>query len=273
MGENSNIAWTDNTINFWWGCTEAGPGCDNCYARIFSARMNKAKWGDHEPRLRTSKHVWDSLDMWDRKAAKTGTPAKVFCSSMADFFENHRDVGPWRTEAWTRIKRNKNLRFQLLTKRGSNIPKMLPDDWGPDYEHVGFMVTVVNQQEANRDIPRLLKFKDQFDAAWVGLSIEPFLDSIVFDREWLERGALDWVIVGGESERPLTDKCRPYNMNAALDILNTCAGMNVPAFHKQLGSRPVYHGQPFAVEHWKGEIPTHWPTEFQVQQFPQALLH
>lgn len=32
MGENSGIAWTDNTFNPWIGCTKVSPGCDHCYA-------------------------------------------------------------------------------------------------------------------------------------------------------------------------------------------------------------------------------------------------
>ncbi|RYG07136.1 MAG: DUF5131 family protein [Burkholderiales bacterium] len=32
MGERSAIEWTDPTVNFWWGCTKVGPGCDHSYA-------------------------------------------------------------------------------------------------------------------------------------------------------------------------------------------------------------------------------------------------
>lgn len=273
MGANSNIAWTDNTWNPWWGCTEVGPGCDFCYARIFAARLGKAKWGDDVPRVRTSTQVWDSLDTWERKAIKTGVPIKVFCASMSDFFENHPDVGPWRTEGWERIKRCPHLRFQILTKRGSNIPKMLPDDWGPAYAHVGFMCTVVNPVEAARDVPRLLKVKRDHGVTWIGLSIEPFLEPILLQPEWLDAGAVDWIIIGGESARgEALAECRHYNMNAALGIITACVHRGVPVFHKQLGSRPIYHGQRFAVGHWKGELPAQWPAEFKVQQFPGALL-
>lgn len=275
MGATTGIAWCDSTINFWWGCTEVGPGCDLCYARVFSARMNRAKWGDEAPRLRTTAKVWDSLMQWERKAIKTGKPIKVFCQSMSDFFDK---LAPdeWREEAWERIKATPHLRYQILTKRISLVEKKLPKDWGPAYDHVGFMCTVVNQQEAIRDIPRLLRLKHSHSVKWVGLSVEPFLGRIFLHSYWLnrEQPSLDWVIVGGESARGADlAQCRAYDMEAALEIVQRCQWYNVPVFHKQLGSRPYWRGKAFKVDHWKGEIPTEWPTGFQVQEFPKALLH
>jgi protein gp37 len=288
MGETTGIGWTDHTANFWWGCSEVGKdtGCDNCYARIFSERMGKAKWGDHEPRMRTSKHVWDQLDRWNKKAATDPSYGrKVFTLSMGDFFENHPDLPPWRAEAWQRIKRCPQLRFQILTKRGPNISKMLPEDWGAAYAHVGFMVTVINQREADRDVPRLLQLKRDRNVTWVGLSIEPMCGALTFDkRGWLrsneggrdEPPYLDWIILGGESAKRGTEaypKCRPYDMDAALDLItevkkkSTCA-----VYHKQMGSKPIYHGQPFDAGHWKGEDSAYWPDEFKVQEFPPALM-
>jgi hypothetical protein len=32
-----------------------------------------------------------------------------------------------------------------------NIPKMLPEDWGAGYPNVWLMISVVNQEEADRD--------------------------------------------------------------------------------------------------------------------------
>lgn len=274
MGETTGIGWTDSTINFWWGCTEVGPGCDLCYARVFSNRMNKAQWGDEAPRMRTSDKVWDSVFQWEKKAIKIGQPIKVFCQSMSDFFDKMAPDA-WREEAWERIKATPHLRYQILTKRISLVEKKLPKDWGPAYSHIGFMCTVVNQQEADRDIPRLLRLKKSHDVKWVGLSIEPFLDRIEIPAEWLnnELTSLDWVIVGGESAKGKDlSKCRPYNMNAALAILDRCRLTGVPVFHKQLGSVPFKDEMPFFVSHWKGEARSEWPQEFQIQQFPEALL-
>lgn len=277
MGENTGIGWTDNTQNFWWGCTEAGPGCDGCYAREWAERLGKHLWGIGVPRLLMGKHTWDQPDVWERKAIREGKLFKVFAQSMSDFFD--KEVNPeWRTKAWERIKRTKHLRWQILTKRSSLIDKMLPDDWGDEYAHVGFMCTVVNQMEADRDVPRLLALKKKRNVTWVGLSVEPMLGAMTL-APYLPGNAgtyLDWVIIGGESakgEKALA-KCRTYNMDDALTLLQQVRAAGVPAFHKQLGTKPVFNGGlPFTVQHWKGEVAAEWPDAFKHQEFPQALLH
>lgn len=49
MAETS-IEWTDFTVNFWWGCTKVGPGCDHCYAETWDKRTGGAHWGPHAER-------------------------------------------------------------------------------------------------------------------------------------------------------------------------------------------------------------------------------
>jgi protein gp37 len=46
MAENTAIEWADDTLNWWWGCTEVSPACDNCYARTLAARR---RWRPHAP--------------------------------------------------------------------------------------------------------------------------------------------------------------------------------------------------------------------------------
>lgn len=50
MAEISRIEWTDATVNFWWGCTKVGPGCDHCYAETWDRRTGGAHWGTGVPR-------------------------------------------------------------------------------------------------------------------------------------------------------------------------------------------------------------------------------
>ena len=56
MSENSKIEWTDHTFNPWIGCTKVSPGCAHCYAEnLMDTRYGKARWGNGQPRVRTSK--------------------------------------------------------------------------------------------------------------------------------------------------------------------------------------------------------------------------
>lgn len=51
MGQQTNIAWTDSTVNFLSGCTEVSQGCSRCYARELSKRFpTLGKWGKGAPR-------------------------------------------------------------------------------------------------------------------------------------------------------------------------------------------------------------------------------
>jgi len=50
MAETSAIGWTDSTVNFWWGCTKVGPGCDFCYAETWAKRTGGELWGQGVPR-------------------------------------------------------------------------------------------------------------------------------------------------------------------------------------------------------------------------------
>lgn len=71
----------------------------------------------------------------------------------------------------------------MLTKRVGNVEKMLPADWGAEYPNVWLMISVVNQLEADRDIPKLLAIP----ARARGLSMEPLLGPVDM-RRWLPAG-------------------------------------------------------------------------------------
>lgn len=185
MAENSNIEWTHHTFNPWIGCTKVGPGCDNCYAEAWDARGlqgQESRWGAHATRTRTAPANWRKPLAWDRAAAKAGERHRVFCSSLADVFDNHASILPgWRAALWGLISATPNLDWMLLTKRPGNIAKMLPEDWGNGYPNVWIGCTVVNQAEADRDIPKLL----DVPAAVRFLSMEPLLGPVDL-TPWLD---------------------------------------------------------------------------------------
>jgi len=65
MSEQSNIAWTDSTHNFWRGCTKVSPGCQHCYAEgLVTARLG-GEWGPGKPRVRSKD--FDAPLRWNKK--------------------------------------------------------------------------------------------------------------------------------------------------------------------------------------------------------------
>lgn len=178
MGENSNIEWTHHTFNPWIGCTKVGPGCDHCYAEVWDSRglqQKETRWGPHAARTRTSAANWRKPLAWDKAAAAAGARHRVFCASLADVFDNHASILPeWRADLWALIKATPNLDWMLLTKRPGNIAKKLPSSWGYGWHNVWLGCTVVNQEEAERDVPKLLAVPARVRF----LSMEPLLGPV-----------------------------------------------------------------------------------------------
>lgn len=89
MGDVTAISWTDHTFNAWIGCSKVHAGCLNCYAEAdFDKRRHHAKWGPHGTRVLTSSAYWKKPYGWNREAERIGVRKKVFCSSLADVFED-----------------------------------------------------------------------------------------------------------------------------------------------------------------------------------------
>jgi protein gp37 len=283
MAENTEIAWCDSTFNPWIGCTKVGPGCDHCYAEAdFDLRKHRAKWGPGNPRSRTSVANWKKPLQWNRQHeqffAEQGRRRRVFCASLADVFDNEVPR-QWRIDLFRLIIDTPNLDWLLLTKRIGNAAKMLQDtaecigpmmDASDRYKplpNVWLGATVVNQEEADRDIPKLLAIPAR--VRW--LSMEPLLGPVEFRGYTLTerpcfvckveddlgqlRGSMshpincgwrhdseraghprygagiDWVVVGGESG----PKARPMHPDWARSLRDQCAAAGVPFLFKQWG--------------------------------------
>ncbi|WP_257765334.1 phage Gp37/Gp68 family protein [Burkholderia glumae] len=186
MSENSKIEWCDHTLNPWIGCAKVSPGCDNCYAEhMMDTRLHRVKWGPDQPRARTSAANWREPVRWDTQHeqffAAHGRRQRVFCASLADVFDNAVPA-IWRRNLAALIEATPNLDWLLLTKRIGNAAPMLVNMFPagtPD--HVWLGATVVNQAEADRDVPKLLATP----ASVRFLSIEPMLGPIEISR-WLD---------------------------------------------------------------------------------------
>ena len=96
--KNSKIEWTHHTFNPWIGCTKVSPACNNCYAAVSTpARTMKIQWGAGQPRKRTSEANWREPIRWNADCAKRGVRERVFCSSLADVFDNEIEES-WRLD-------------------------------------------------------------------------------------------------------------------------------------------------------------------------------
>lgn len=243
MGAKTGIAWTDSTFNSWWGCTKVGisghSACDHCYAEKVDQRTGENHWGAGAPRRWLSEHARSEPYRWQRGAAKFhaehGRRRRVFTESMGDVFDN--EVPDWWREVHLQtIGDCDQLDFQILTKRIGNVPKMVPLSWIERWpRHVGLMVTVVTQKEADRDLAKLIDLKSGASIPWIGISYEPALEQINFKPEWLR--ALDWIILGGESGagwRPMV------SWEYAFALREMCRRSHVAFFMKQAAAfRPT----------------------------------
>jgi len=286
MGEETGIGWTDATMNFWIGCGEVGPGCDGCYAAaMVNNRLKHAigdVWGLDKPRYRTMEKNWKKPIGWnayrglgytDMRAGgrSVKVPLWVFALSLGDFFDKAAPQ-QMRNDAWSVIKETKLLRWQLVTKRLPNVPKMLPLDWGigEEYQHVGIIGSAVTQAEYDRDIVRLAGLK-AWGIKWVGLSIEPQLEAIKLDTIYATNclDKIDWIIGGGESTQP-HHKPRRYDIEWGLSLIEQCARYDIPYFQKQIGSNAYCGGEPFATNQRAGSEPGEWPLALRVQEMPRV---
>ncbi|KVP40889.1 phage Gp37/Gp68 family protein [Burkholderia ubonensis] len=237
MSENTTIEWCDHTFNPWEGCQKVGPGCDHCYAETRNARFGGGtaiNWGPGAPRRRTSPANWRKPLAWNRTAgvfyAQHRRRQRVFCASLADVFDNAVDPA-WRRDLFALIASTPNLDWLLLTKRIGNVAEMLRGI-GVDRlpANVWLGATVVNQAEADRDIPKLLAVPARVRF----LSMEPLLGPVDLCRAHIAQVKLprvDWVIVGGESGRG----ARPMHPAWAADLRDQCARAGVPFLFKQHG--------------------------------------
>lgn len=312
MSEKSKIEWCDSTFNPWIGCTKISPGCDHCYAeRQMDQRLGHVQWGAGKPRRRTSASYWHQPTRWNARAdvfcecacgwrgeldtlESDECPAcgrhenleparrRVFCASLADVFDNEAPA-EWRRDLLNLIADTPRLDWLVLTKRIGNARAMLDDcrrgdsqpgdTWDGAWPNLWIGATVCNQQEFQRDVPKLL----QTPAAVRFISAEPLLGPIDMDcvprpdawpavvddicdginpLRYLSGPQIDWVIAGGESG----PGARPANPDWFRAMRDECVEMRVPFLFKQwgewIGLRPEEPKPAYGVRchEWNGGV-------------------
>jgi len=253
--KDTEVSWCRSSFNLWWGCQRVSPGCQNCYAEKDSKRYGHAVWGPNAPRRFLSDRYWKEPLAWNAVARTSGERYLVFCSSMADVFEDRRDLDPWRQRFWDLVDATPALTWQVLTKRPENILSMVPTAWRDEWpDRVWIGASVEDQQRADERIPHLV----QVPAAVRFLSVEPLLEPVV-----LRLGGIRWVIVGGESG----GGARPFDPEWARSLIAQCRAESVAIFLKQLGS--VWR-RVVGAKDYKGADPAEWPEDLRVQEFPRT---
>lgn len=283
MAENTKIEWAHHTFNPWIGCTKVSPGCANCYAEeMMDKRYGRAKWGKGQPRQRTSEANWKKPLQWNGHAAENGVRYRVFCSSLADVFDEEVPI-EWLADLFALIKQTPHLDWLLLTKRPENIKKRigavvdhllesedisydLASLWvcGSSPDNVWLGTSVENQEQAEKRIPWLLDVPAKIRF----LSCEPLLgplELLEFDVFYpLE--LINWVIVGGESGAA----ARPMALGWAKDVVHQCHLGQVSVFVKQMGDNPTNReGESCPhITAKKGNDMSEWPEELRVREVP-----
>ena len=236
MSKDSHIEWTHHTFNPWWGCTKISPGCTHCYAETWAKRLGQNVWGTGAPRRELSSSYWREPFAWNEEAARRGARARVFCASMADVFEDRRDLDERRARLWRLIDETPNLDWLLLTKRPQNVKRLAP--WAHHWpENVWLGATAENQRWLDRRMPHLISL----NARVLFLSCEPLLGFLDLSQ-WIDgakRGqyrCIDWIIGGGESGY----HARPMHPEWLTTLRDQCIAAGIKFHFKQWGNwRPL----------------------------------
>ena len=274
----TRIEWTDEVWNPVTGCTKVSQGCKHCYAERMWDRLSAPGMpyaGRAFADVRTHPDRLDQPLRWKR-------PRRVFVNSMSDLF--HEAVpDEFLDQVFAAMALAPQHTFPLLTKRPARMCQYLSDDdledrltdlWrggDPDreawnlmlpLENVWLGVSVEDQDTADERIPLLL----QTPAAIRWISAEPLLGPLSLDP-WLHEmrdpdgflrhagGALDWVVVGGESG----PHARPMHPDWARSLRDACVEAGVPFFMKQLSGKNGRAIKDIAV----------FPADLKIREYPR----
>ena len=256
----TKIEWCDYTINPVVGCSKCSPGCDNCYAERFAARMAAhpnpkiaAKYSnavDAQGRWTGTIRCMESDllgNWWNSCVRFMKSGSRIFVGSMTDLFhENVRNKD--LLHLWELMEGWPECNFCVLTKRPERMRYFVLVYTPAEYHlsNVWLGVTVCNQDEADAKIPHLL----QTPAAKRFVSIEPMLGPVDLgnflktpwmpDRvvkpysvpvEYIDARGVDWVILGCETG----SKARPVHPDWVCSVRDQCQGAGIPFFFKGWG--------------------------------------
>lgn len=279
----TRIEWADFTHNIVWGCEKISPGCAHCYADTLANHRAHGQhlWGAGHGYKTLSDAYWRRPLTWARTApAILGRRPRVFCSSMADVFEERPELDEHRDRLFDLIRKTPELDWMLLTKRPDFAREWLQAFYwrtltDPTVKvplrNVWVGVSIENSRftwraDVLRDIPAAVRF----------ISAEPLLGSL-FDGALCTRcgggglvapgtqcdacagtGArngnrgyapldltgIDWVIAGGESGHG----ARPMHPDWARELRDACLARNPHEPMNPWPARPAFFFKQWG--HW-----------------------
>ncbi len=265
------------TFNIVIGCTKVSPACKNCYAATMDERWNGDHWGPNKRRKQMSEAYWKKPLSWNKEAAAAGIKRKVFCSSMADWCEDHPDLVEPRRRLFELIEQTPNLIWLLLTKRPENILRFIPENWKiRPRANVWYGTTVESEYYLWRvhelcKVPAMFRFVSM-EPLLGPVNMSPYINSAAYstgaifsDRYAFNgNGKIHWVIAGGESGKK--SDIRLSNPNWFISLRDQCKEKIVPFFFKQWGeyyTRDIIlsSGEPVFrefrnMQHWIDKAPT-----------------
>lgn len=156
----------------------------------------------------------------------------VLTSMTSDFFIEEADE--WRDEAWSIIRKRKDLTFEILTKRPQRIPDCLPNDWNDGYSNVRLSVSAEDQKAWDERVGILIdihaKKRDVFIAPMIsGIDTDPLLS----------KGKIGCIYLGGEY---CFGEPRVCDYEWVLKVRESCIRNRVSLFWRNCGQRLLYKG-------------------------------
>ncbi|MGB9810831.1 MAG: DUF5131 family protein [Dictyoglomus turgidum] len=214
MAGKTKIEWTHKVWNPVTGCSKTSPGCKNCYAERFAARLQQMGSLRYRNGFKLTLH-YDLLDL----PLKWKKPSIIFVNSMSDLFHENIPDDFILTCFKTMNKAHQHI-FQVLTKRSERLLNLAsyltftPNIWiGVSVETANYYYRVYHLQQISASV----RF----------ISCEPLLGPL----EDLPLESVNWVIVGGESG----PGARPLKKEWVLSIRDQCLAKKIPFFFKQWG--------------------------------------
>lgn len=143
MSEKTKIEWANSTASPWTGCTEASPGCANCYARAMAKRYGWCEWGNGKPRHRfegfhanvmrmnrkplvcdTCGHVQKMHDFRCLQCDTRYPRRRRLFPSACDWLDDEMPI-EWLAESLVTMHQADQLIKLLLTKRPENWMRLM----------------------------------------------------------------------------------------------------------------------------------------------------